>query len=93
MGMITMFMPVGIFLVDTFTIYAANAMAANTVLRSLSGALLPLCGRRMYEALGLGWGNSMLAFVALGLTSAICFLINRSGGTQGSSWNFRIIAQ
>jgi len=32
-------------------------MAANTVLRSLGGALLPLSGRKMYEALGLGWGN------------------------------------
>jgi MFS family permease len=75
MGMITMFMPVGTYLVDAFTIYAASAMAANTVLRSLGGALLPLSGRKMYEALGLGWGNSLLAFIALGLTPAIWFLI------------------
>jgi hypothetical protein len=77
MGMITIFMPVGTYLVDAFTIYAASAMAANTVLRSLGGALLPLSGRRMYDALGLGWGNSLLAFIALGLTPAIWIFIKR----------------
>lgn len=40
-------------------------MAANTVLRSLAGAFLPLAGPKMYAALGLGWGNSLLAFIAL----------------------------
>lgn len=64
-GMICSFMPIGIYLVDAFTVYAASAMAANTVLRSLGGALLPLAGRRLYATLGLGWGNSLLAFIAL----------------------------
>ncbi|KAK1768939.1 hypothetical protein QBC33DRAFT_618460 [Phialemonium atrogriseum] len=32
---------------------------------SLFGAVLPLAGQPMYAALGLGWGNSLLAFVAL----------------------------
>ncbi|KAJ8098974.1 hypothetical protein POJ06DRAFT_200093 [Lipomyces tetrasporus] len=74
-GMITVFMPVNTYLVDAFTTYAASATAANTVLRSLGGALLPLCGRRMYDALGIGWGNALLAFVALGLIPVIwCFL-------------------
>ena len=43
-------------------------MAANTVLRSLFGASLPLAGPKMYDALGLGWGNSLLAFIALALS-------------------------
>ena len=60
-------MPVGTYLVDAFTIYAASAMAANTVLRSLMGAFLPLAGPRMYAALGLGWGNSLLGFIAIAL--------------------------
>ncbi|KAI9726672.1 MAG: hypothetical protein M1834_008937 [Cirrosporium novae-zelandiae] len=71
LGMITIFTPVGIYLVDAFTAYAASATAANIVLRSIGGALLPLCGRRMYDALGLGWGNSLLAFIALGLIPMI----------------------
>ncbi|OAA45877.1 Major facilitator superfamily domain, general substrate transporter [Beauveria brongniartii RCEF 3172] len=56
-----------LYLVDTFTIYAASALAANSVVRSLLGAVLPLAGGPMYEKLGLGWGNSLLAFIAVAL--------------------------
>lgn len=55
------------YLVDAYTIYAASAMAAYTLLRSLLGALLPLAGGKMYQTLGLGWGNSLLGFIALAL--------------------------
>jgi hypothetical protein len=59
-------MPAQLYLVDAFgTEAAASALAANTVLRSLFGALLPLAGPPLYSALGLGWGNSSLAFIAL----------------------------
>jgi hypothetical protein len=68
-------MPVGTYLVDAFTKYAASAMAANTVLRSLGGALLPLAGRRMYAALGYGWGNSLLGFIALAMLPVIWIFI------------------
>lgn len=60
-------MPVSTYLVDAFTLHAASALAANTILRSLLGALLPLAGRSMYQTLGLGWGNSLLAFIAVAL--------------------------
>jgi hypothetical protein len=55
------------YLVDAYTIYAASAIAANTVLRSLVGATLPLGGLQLYNKLGLGWGNSLIAFIALAL--------------------------
>jgi hypothetical protein len=58
-------MTVSTYLVDAYETYAASAMAANTVFRSLAGALLPLAGPKMYERLGLGWGNSLLGFIAL----------------------------
>ena len=70
-GLMTLFMPIGTYLVDAYPVYAASAMAGNTVLRSLGGALLPLCGRQMYQTLGLGWGNSLLGFIALGMTPMI----------------------
>ena len=60
-------MPIQSYLVDAFTLHAASAMAANTVLRSIFGALLPLTGRRMFDALGLGWGSSVLALIALAM--------------------------
>ena len=47
--------------------YAASAIAAVTVLRSLVGALLPIAGPSLYKKLGLGWGNSLLGFIALAL--------------------------
>lgn len=55
------------YLVDAFTIYAASALAANTVVRSVAGAVLPLAGLPMYQTLGIGWGNSLLGFIALAL--------------------------
>lgn len=74
-GMICAFMPIGTYLVDAYTAYAASAMAANTVLRSLGGALLPLAGRRMYAQLGYGWGNSLLAFISMAFIPLIWLLI------------------
>ena len=64
-GLIATFMTVQVYIVDAFTIYAASGLAANTLLRSVIGAVLPLAGPKMYQTLGLGWGNSLLAFIAL----------------------------
>ena len=47
-------MPAGAYLIDVFELYAASAMAANTVLRSAVAAVLPLCGLDMYKTLGYG---------------------------------------
>lgn len=66
-GLLAAFMCLNTYLVDAFERYAASAMAANTILRSILGAVFPLFGLQMYGALGLGWGNSLLAFIALAL--------------------------
>jgi MFS family permease len=67
-GMIVTLMGIQTYLVDAFTQHAASAIAACTVLRSLAGGLLPLCGLKLYDKLGLGWGNSLLAFLALAIS-------------------------
>ncbi|KAF1929837.1 MFS general substrate transporter [Didymella exigua CBS 183.55] len=64
-GNLTAMMTIQTYLVDAFNVHAASAIAANTVLRSVFGAVLPLAGLDMYDKLGLGWGNSLLGFVAL----------------------------
>ena len=69
-------MPIQTYLIDAFSFYAASAMGANTILRSLIGALLPLCGVDMYEALGVGPGNSLLGGIAIALIP-IPFLFER----------------
>jgi len=66
-GLLMTFMPAISYLVDVFTVYAASAMAASTVLRSLAAAFIPLSSQKMYAQMGYGWGNSMLAFVACAL--------------------------
>lgn len=64
-GMIGIVMCVQTYLIDAFTIHSASVIAASAVLRSLFGALFPLFGLNLYVKLGLGWGNSLLAFIAL----------------------------
>lgn len=77
-GNLICFMAVSIYLVDAYTTYAASALAANTVMRSIAGAVLPLCGLKMYNQLGLGWGNSLLGFIAIAMLP-IPILILRFG--------------
>ncbi|KAK7060904.1 hypothetical protein VNI00_000637 [Paramarasmius palmivorus] len=63
-GMMTSFLPIQLYLVDAFK-YAASANAAASVFRSLLGFAFPLFGRQMFDALGLGGGNSLLAGLAI----------------------------
>lgn len=60
-------MGTSVYIVDAYAAFAASAMSASTVLRSLVGALLPLAGRKMYDQLGYGWGTSLLAFIAVAM--------------------------
>lgn len=87
-GVVSIFVAIQNYLVDGFR-YAASALAASTVLRSLFGydqtfylnSLLrfsfPLFGQQMYDKLGYGWGNSLLGFLALGLGIPFPVLIYR----------------
>ncbi|KAJ4246599.1 hypothetical protein NW762_013541 [Fusarium torreyae] len=69
-GNLVIFMSLQMYLIDSFTIYAASALAANAVMRSIAGAVLPLAGLPMYDKLGMGWGNSLLGFIAAALIPA-----------------------
>ncbi|KAF1988944.1 MFS general substrate transporter [Aulographum hederae CBS 113979] len=72
-------MPVTTYLIDVFKMHAASAIGANAFLRSLLGALLPLCAWDLYNDLGLGWGNSLLAFIALAF-SPLPWIFYQTGG-------------
>lgn len=63
-GNLLIFMALQMYLVDSFNLYSASALAANTMVRSIVGAILPLAALPMYDKLGLGWGNSLLGFIA-----------------------------
>ena len=64
-GIMFIWLPIQMYLVDAYTLYAASAIAANTVIRSIFGTCIPLAGPALYARLGLGWGNSLLGFIAL----------------------------
>jgi hypothetical protein len=52
------------YLVDSYLMYAASTMAANTVARSACAAAAPLFTSQMFEALGVGGGGSLIGGVA-----------------------------
>lgn len=66
-GVTLAFMAVLAYLIDAYGTYAASAVAASIMLRSLGGALLPLAGGPMFVKLGFGWGCSLLAFIAIAM--------------------------
>jgi hypothetical protein len=88
-GIVGLFLPFTTYLIDCYPTYAASAVAANTVFRSLVGALLPLAGPRMYESLGLGWGNSLLGFISIALIPVPLFLY-KYGSWLREKENFRL---
>ncbi|KAF5344365.1 hypothetical protein D9758_013250 [Tetrapyrgos nigripes] len=63
-GLMTSFLPIQLYLVDTFT-YAASALSAASTIRSLFGFGFPLFTGQMFDALGIGGGNSLLAGLAI----------------------------
>ena len=65
MGVVVVFLAVLGYLIDSYTIYAASVLAANSVLRSLFGAAFPLFTTYMYDRLGVHWAAALPGFLAL----------------------------
>ncbi|KAI0431083.1 major facilitator superfamily domain-containing protein [Xylaria sp. FL1042] len=74
LGLIGVFLPIQTYMIDAFPEYAASSTAALASSRNVVGTFLPLAGPFLYEALGLGWGNTLLGFVALLLIPAPYFI-------------------
>lgn len=66
------------YLVDVYLMYAASAIAANTIARSACGAAAPLFTNQMFEALGVGGGGSLIGGMAA-LLSIIPFMFYKYG--------------
>ncbi|KAI1734246.1 major facilitator superfamily domain-containing protein [Xylaria scruposa] len=67
------------YLVDTYTRYAASAVSAGTVFRSLAGFGFPLFAPSLYGRLGYGWGNTLLALLGVALGFPGPYLLWRYG--------------
>ncbi|PWY68481.1 MFS general substrate transporter [Aspergillus heteromorphus CBS 117.55] len=79
MGIIVVFQCTQTYIVDAYTKYAASALAAVACLRSLAGFGFPLFAPDMYDALHYGWGNSLLAFVSIGIGIPAPFFLWKHG--------------
>ncbi|KAJ9115370.1 hypothetical protein QFC24_006985 [Naganishia onofrii] len=51
------------YLVDSYGVFAASALAGNAVVRSVVGACLPLAGSKLYETLGSNWAGTLLGLI------------------------------
>ncbi|KAG6096659.1 hypothetical protein E4U30_004276 [Claviceps sp. LM220 group G6] len=79
-GMVLVFLSCMNYLIDSYTIFAASVLAANSVLRSLFGAAFPLFTTYMYQNLGIHWASTIPAFLALACVP-FPFLFYKYGAT------------
>ncbi|CAK5264536.1 unnamed protein product [Mycena citricolor] len=63
------------YIIDTYLHVAATALAANTIIRSIFGAVFPLFATQMFDGLGPQWAASVLGFVALAMVPVPIVLI------------------
>ncbi|KAF2491344.1 MFS general substrate transporter [Lophium mytilinum] len=77
-GLVMVFISLVSYLVDSYVVYAASVMAANSLLRSLFGTAFPLFTTQMYENLGNQWASSIPAFLVLGCVP-VPFLFHKYG--------------
>jgi hypothetical protein len=66
------------YIIDSYLMYAASAMAANTVLRSACAAAAPLFTNYMFDALGVGGAGSLIGGVGV-LLMPIPFVFYKYG--------------
>ncbi|KAL2821292.1 MFS general substrate transporter [Aspergillus cavernicola] len=69
------------YLLDEFGGHAASASAAVRMLSNVFGFAFPLCAPQLFDGLGYGWGNSVLAFVWIGVLFPVPVLL-WFGGAQ-----------
>lgn len=67
-GMVLVFLSIMNYLIDSYTIYAASVLAANSVLRSCLGAVFPLFTTQMYHNLGIHVATTIPAILAVACT-------------------------
>ncbi|KAI0055281.1 MFS polyamine transporter [Artomyces pyxidatus] len=64
-GTILVFQSIQTYVLDCYTLHAASALAAVSFLRSIAGFGFPLFAPSMFNALGYGKGDTILAVVAI----------------------------
>ena len=58
-------LPLQAYTMDAYSEHTGSALAATQFLRSLTAFLFPLFAPSLYEALGYGWGNTMVGLLTI----------------------------
>jgi len=66
-GLVLIFLQCLNYIIDSYLMFAASAISANSFLRSIFGAVFPLFAVQLFQKLGVNWAGSLLAFVSLAL--------------------------
>ncbi|KAJ5165889.1 MFS general substrate transporter [Penicillium capsulatum] len=75
-GLLIIFIQLFNYLIDTYLMFAASAIAANTFCRSMVAAAFPLFSRQMFNGMGIQWASTLLGCVAVVLVPIpVCFLL------------------
>ena len=69
-GQVAIFNTVQNYYIDAFAKYAASAIAAGSVVRSLFGGIVPAFTPALFGQLGYGWGFSVFGFLCVALAPA-----------------------
>lgn len=77
-GFLLIFTSINLYLIDSYSVFAASALASNAVMRSLFGTVFPLFSTQLYGNLGLNWAGTLIAFLSLACTP-MPFLFMRYG--------------
>ncbi|GLI81698.1 hypothetical protein PoHVEF18_010086 [Penicillium ochrochloron] len=64
-GLLIIFIQLFNYLIDTYLMFAASAIAANTFCRSMVAASFPLFSRQMFQNMGIQWASTLLGCLAL----------------------------
>jgi hypothetical protein len=54
------------YLTVSYGIFAASALAGNSLVRSILGGVMPLVGTYMYDSLGPNWSGTLLGLLEVG---------------------------
>lgn len=88
-GLVMLFVGITGYLTDCYAEYSTSALAANTLLRSLFGAVFAIFAEDMYDTLGTPWATSLLGFLAVAM-APLPLLFYKCGPRIRNSSKFHI---
>lgn len=74
-----------IYITDSYTSYAASAIAAVAFGENVFAAFLPLAAKPLYIKMGSQWASSLLGFIAMALTLAPIALLWKGKAIRSNS--------